>query len=400
MYLKSGKKEECYGCGACNNVCSTSAITMEMDYEGFEYPVINKGKCVDCGLCYKVCPYADMSYFSKKEPNVYAMNNVDNQIRLNSSSGGVFHEIAKNAFGKNGVVFGVKLTPEFSAIHVVGERIEETTAMRGSKYIQSSIKQTFNEAKKYLETGRYVVFTGTPCQIHGLRMFLNKKYDNLLTVDLICHGPGSTKVFQKYIEFNEKKYKKKVSSYIFRSKKYNWTEDYCIEMVFSDGSFITQSGTKDGYMNAFLQNYCIRPACHHCKYTRIYRVSDITLADYWGVSKYHHELYDRLGTSLVLINTDIGANVLRYIQSQFVFLKSKLQYAINEQPCLSNPVKPNPFRKQFYYEFNKYGYGYVHEKYLSNNKVKKFIKRPGYFLKVIIRKMFVFLFVKELKVRS
>ena len=213
---------KCTGCSACANICPKQCISMVADLEGFLYPSVDTKECINCGLCEKICPILKKNPIKSDDIIAYAamLNNTD--IRLESSSGGVFTAIAESVIDKNGVVFGAELDENFNVIHTYVETKEELKKFRGSKYVQSVIGETYKRAKGFLDQGRFVLFTGTPCQIGGLYAYLNKDYDNLITQDLICHGVPSPMVWRKYLEFREDISHAGVRRMSFRHKKYGW----------------------------------------------------------------------------------------------------------------------------------------------------------------------------------
>lgn len=209
----------CTGCHACYNICPKNAIKMVENSEGFLYPVIDKDKCINCNLCTKVCPLFKKDKVEHKIPETYACYNKDNNIIKNSSSGGIFYLLAENILKNNGVVFGAGFDEEHNVIHIKAETLEELSKLMGSKYVQSSIRDTYKETKKLLEEDRYVLFTGTPCQIQGLKLFLNKDYDKLYLQDIICHGVPSPKMWKKYKDCLEKNIIQKLKKYLLEVKK-------------------------------------------------------------------------------------------------------------------------------------------------------------------------------------
>lgn len=335
--IQLNDKKNCCGCYACATICPEFCISMEEDNEGFRYPVIDKQLCTECGLCESVCPVINRFPKPEHEPKVFACINNNEQIRIESSSGGVFSLLAEFTIRQNGVVFGARFDNDFSVIHDFTETIEGLEAFRGSKYVQSLIGENFKKAEKFLKQGREVLFTGTPCQIAGLNHFLQKYYDNLITIDLACHSVPSPKVWRLYLEELKRSQNSDliinntptIKSITFRSKSEGWRE-YGLEIKGKsapnvDDDTIWKSGNhwENSYMRGFLQGLYIRPSCTCCPARNYTGRSDITIADFWGVEKYHPEiqlLNDNKGVSLALIQTEKGKMVFDKIAGKMYVL--------------------------------------------------------------------------------
>jgi len=273
------EKKNCSGCHACYSICPKQCIKMCEDEEGFWYPQIDKEQCVNCGACKKVCPVLK-EYQPNPRGKAYACINKDEGIRMKSSSGGIFTLLASAVIEQGGVVFGVAFDSDFSAFHTYVEDKTELEKLRGSKYVQSRIFDTYKKVKEYLDLKRIVLFSGTPCQIGGLKTYLGKEYDNLIMQDIICHGVPSPLVWQKYITLRETKAGSKIGRTFFRHKKYGW-KTYSVRFEFSNRTEYEQIFSKDLFMRAFLANLCLRPSCYNCHFKSKERESDITLADFW-----------------------------------------------------------------------------------------------------------------------
>lgn len=300
-------KESCSGCNACASACPRNCISMINDKEGFLYPKVDSEKCIDCHLCVKICANRTpiMRESSRRDIKVYSAINKIEDIRMKSSSGGIFTALASEVLKEKGVVFGAAFNESFEVVHKYIEKEKDLYVFRGSKYVQSVIGNSYKEAEKFLKEKRLVLFTGTPCQIVGLYAYLGKSYDNLITQDIICHGVPSPLVWKKYIEYRERKSGGKVSAISFRNKAFGW-KDYLISFSFQNGKTYLQEFSKDPYMQMFLENLCLRPSCYDCAFKTKTRPSDITLADFWGCDKVLPEMDDNKGTSLVFIHSDKG----------------------------------------------------------------------------------------------
>jgi polysaccharide pyruvyl transferase WcaK-like protein/coenzyme F420-reducing hydrogenase beta subunit len=339
-------KKTCSGCGACAAVCPSKCIKMEESKEGFLYPNVDYTKCTDCGLCRKVC-IVNQKIESKSFKTAYAAMNKNDEIRLNSSSGGVFDLLAKYTLNNKGVVIGAAFNEHNEVCHIIIDKIKDLNKLYGSKYVQSNLKNTYIETKKYLEEGKEVLFSGTPCQIFGLKSFLSKKYDNLLTVDFVCHGVPSPKIFKKYCEFLEKENNSKITEINFRNKSKGWKLSSS-KYVFANGKTLVENSNENIYMKAFLNNLSLRESCYNCKIKKLVSGSDITLADYWGVEKVHEKLDDNKGTSLVIINSPKGGLVFDEINCELNFLETNFDVAASYNRCVNESVSPHPNRSQFF----------------------------------------------------
>lgn len=370
------EKEKCCGCRACFNICPVNAITMEEDEKGFSYPKIDDKKCIKCNLCEKCCPILKKTSDINMLPNAYACRNKNINIRLQSSSGGIFTLLAEKVIEQNGFVFGAGFDKEFNVIHQKIKTKEEIAKLRGSKYVQSNTGNTFKEVKEILENQQTVLYTGTPCQIEGLKKFLGKDYENLLTQDIICHGVPSPKVWKKYLDFREKKDKKKPISINFRDKNTGWKLMNLI-IQYKDDKF-QQSADKNSYMQAFLKNTSLRDSCYACSFKKINRISDITLSDFWGIENILPEMDDNKGTSLVIIHSQKGKEWFEKIKENIECQKVDLTKAIKYNPSMIESSPKDKKREEFFEKLDK----------IENFEqlVKKYTYHPT-FLKRLIRKI-------------
>ena len=323
------KTESCTGCMACMNACAKGAIKFIADEEGFLQPVVDEEKCIECHLCERSCPENQNQYhYNQGEVDVYAGWNVsDRQV---SSSGGAFSSIARFVLEKGGVVYGAFLDEYLDCKHIEVDNIEGLNKLRGSKYMQSTIGLTFKSVKKNLLAGKYVLFSGTPCQIAGLLTYLAKDYNNLVTMDLVCHGVPSNALFKKYIEKLENRLgfaeNEKVANYEFRRRD-GWGESPSISTTMSNYRKI--KGIEGLYMSAFDKAAIFRQSCYQCHYTRVTRVGDFTVGDFWGLG--HQGVpfkYDMTkGVSLLLVNTDKGREIMKSLDNDNFYVRRSLQEA-------------------------------------------------------------------------
>lgn len=383
--LEIENKEKCSGCHACYSVCPTKAIEMVEDEKGFKYPVIDQQKCVNCHLCEKTCPIINKKIVDN-EPKAYSCYNKNNEVRSKSSSGGIFTLIASKILEKNGVVFGASFNNKFMVEHIYVEKEEELYKLRGSKYLQSIIGDSYKQAKKFLEEGRYVLFTGTPCQIEGLLSYLNKDYEKLITQDIICHGVPSPKVWNKYLEYREKEDGEIPLEINFRSKENGW-KNYNLKFRYNGHEYKNNQNT-DKYMQAFLKNVSLRESCYNCSFKKINRLSDITLADFWGIEKVNPKMFDDKGTSLVIVNSKKGNKLFNSIQDEIVKEEININEAIKYNPSMITSFKPDKNREKFFEHLDNMEFKELVNKYTEKpNFVKKCISKGKKIVKRIVKRI-------------
>lgn len=370
------EKVNCCGCHACYNICLKNAIEMVEDEYGFKYPKINKEKCINCGLCEKVCPIINKPKHDNKDCKVYGAFNNNEEERMQSSSGGIFSLIAKEVINKDGIVFGASFDDKFGVHHIEINKHTELKKLRTSKYVQSSIEDTYKKAREYLQNDKLVLFTGTPCQINGLYSYLQKNYDNLITQDIICHGVPSPKVWQRYLDYRKNKNKMKFSKINFREKEpFGW-KLYSLSI----NNEYNQIHGKDAYMISFLDNMSLRDSCYNCKFKDKERISDITLADFWGIENIMPEMNDNKGTSLVIVNTKKGQELLENIKGQITIKECNFDDAIKYNSAMTQSAPKHKKREQFLKEiFIKEDFEKITKKYEIKaslfGRFKKKIKR-------------------------
>lgn len=300
-------QKDCCGCNGCVQICPQSCISFNEDNEGFRYPLVDQGRCIGCNLCEKVCPVLHSSDSTAKIDGVYAAINDDDYIRSESSSGGFFTALAEQIIGQDGVVFGARFDEDWEVVHDFVETKEQLALFRGSKYMQSRIGTAYSDALRFLKEGRKVLFSGTPCQIAGLKRYLRKEYDNLFTVDFICHGVPSAKVWRKYLTelVNDGIVKNRLSDILkigFREKIPSWF--FSQILIKSQESNYISSKESNPYFVAFNMNVTLRPICYECPFKGGRSGSDITMADFWGIDKADPTMYDDKGTSMIILHND------------------------------------------------------------------------------------------------
>lgn len=363
--IKIVDKTYCCGCGACEQICAKKAIQLIPDNEGFGYPEVNEELCVDCGLCIKSCPVINQN--DEREPlDVYAAVNKDESIRGKSSSGGIFSIVAEEVLEKGGVVFGVRFNENWEVIFDYFESIDKIDDFRRSKYVQAKVGDSYKDVLRFLKQGKYVLFTGTPCQIAGLRLFLRKEYENLILMDVICEGVPSPKLWKMYLEEEfSKQCKQATASYpnistkelvikdiSFRNKESGWNR-------FSFSLNLTKRRNGDGdspilysyvnrdsaYMQAMFNYLDLRPICYVCPFKKCKSYSDITIADYWGIDKLHPEFNDNRGASMIFIHTEKGKSILSLEKMSYIKTNYKESFKFNN---IITSSKKHPRREAFY----------------------------------------------------
>ena len=315
--------EECTGCALCANVCGHDAIRMEWSKEGFLVPQVDSDTCINCGACVKACPAQPehLEKLRKKEicapsPAAYGGWNADNETHLASSSGGIFTALAAQVFSAGGCVFGVVWENKDTAVYAKAENMEELATMRGSKYAQAVPGEVYRQVKQELKNGRKVLFCGTSCQAYALKRYLRKENENLILVDILCHGVPSRNLLKAYIRHYEEKEGKDMSHIQFRDKAGNW-QRYHVRKHFTDGSTLSHCNREDIFMRLFVGDYALNMACYSCPHARFPRVGDITLGDFWGnIQKHHPEWPIANGIGSILGNTPKGAQLLAQLHEQ------------------------------------------------------------------------------------
>ena len=340
-------KIDCCGCSACAMKCPKHCITMQADNEGFLYPVVNEADCIDCGLCEKVC-HELHPYEERKPLNVYAAINKDEEIRLKSSSGGIFYLLAEKTISEGGVVFGARFDEDWQVVIDYAETMEGIKPFMGSKYVQARTATAFKETEAFLKQGRKVLFSGSPCQIAGLHHYLRKEYDNLITVDFVCHGVPSPKVWQRYLDEVVTSGKRAINDVKFRNKSNGWKKFNFVLSYNQDEKThsLCSWHQQNHYMRAFLSDMILRPSCHECRAKQGRSHSDITIADFWGIHIEMPEMDDDKGTGLVLVNTDKGRQALDW--SKVTKKESSVEVASKYNGGLSSITKPHPKRAEFF----------------------------------------------------
>lgn len=335
------EKKDCCGCGACLNICPRNAISMVEDDCGYIYPVIDADKCVRCGMCKKVCAFQNVK--ETNEPiEAYAGVSKDDNLVKKSASGGVFATIAREILSNGGIVFGASMQKDWTVSHVKITKLDDLAQLQGSKYTHSNTGSTFREVKQLLSSGEIVLYSGTPCQIAGLYAYLGKRPENLYTVDLICHGVPSNKMFKDYINTLEKKYSTTIQSFTFRDKSLGWGKNGAID---TGRKRVKIWESASSYLYYFKQGWLYRENYYSCKYTCKNRPADITLGDFWGIEKQHPEYLGKngfdeaKGLSAIIVNTANGHELIKNCQNNLELQVSTFQKVAEGNHQLREPSK-------------------------------------------------------------
>lgn len=339
--INISKKSECCGCGACVQICPKNCIDFVNDQEGFWYPRINQEKCIGCNLCENVCP--NIKCEEKKDDilEAYVSYANDDKLRNKSSSGGIFSVLAMQILKRGGIIFGAAFDANMLVSHIGISSVSELEKLQGSKYLQSRTEMSYFEAERALKAGKWVLYSGTACQISGLKKYLRREYTNLVTVDVLCHGVPSPKVWERYLDDQQKLYNGRIKKVSLRQKSKGW-KAFSTELIFDNEKKYEQVYTKDPYMQLFLKNICLRPSCYDCNFKSLNRDSDITIGDCWGIEKYMPEMDDDRGTSVVLVHSQQGKSLLQECKQSLVLRTAEVDRAL---PPWSDSRKSVPIHR-------------------------------------------------------
>lgn len=413
--IKINRKENCVGCNACVQKCPKHCIDMHEDEQGFIYPEVDINKCVNCHLCEQVCPVINQAE-PRKPLETYAAKNSNEEIKMASSSGGIFYALAKKIIDDGGVVFGARFNDKWEVVHDYTETIDGLKAFQGSKYVQSRIGNTYLQAEKFLKEGIKVMFTGTPCQIAALGLFLRKDYgDQLLKVDVVCHGVPSPLVWREYLNYitrpmgasdgkntvlSSLKEMPVITGISFRDKRLGWEKyGFSVRIAASSGSgknsvFQSVEGKnedeellyepldKNIFMQGFLKDLYLRPSCYHCPAKQLKSCSDITLGDFWGIKNTNPNLYMNGYYSLILINSHNGFKIIE--SSSINKCKAEFSKAQSGNPAIEHSVQTHKEIELFWNQFLKNGISTI--SYITESIKPSLPKRLFYLICRIRRK--------------
>ena len=378
-------KKDCCGCTACESICPKNCIKILADDEGFVYPEIDIQNCIECGLCRSVCPVINVAKDEAKEQQGFLVQHKDELIRKDSTAGGAFSAIAGYVLDKGGVVFGVQYDDELNVRHTYVEKKEDLYKYRNSKYVQSDLRGVFKQVKSFLDSDRWVCFSGTPCQVEGLYHFLKKDYEKLVLVDVMCHAVPSPAVWDKYKTFMKEKYGN-ITNIRFRDKYYGY--GYSSMSIYKDKNAkpIYHEGIDTDFMlRAFFSDICDRPSCYDCKFKKRYRVSDFTIWDCYKMNELCKEMNDDKGTTRVLIHTEKGAKIFNKVSSEVNFKEIEADILVEGVKEMYHSVAENKYREDFFRDLNSLDFTELINKYFSlgiKSKMEKYIRIALYKLKI------------------
>lgn len=358
-------KNDCCGCGSCAQSCPKQCIRMVSNQEGFFYPQIDRDACVECGLCQKHCPQMQEPIrIPLQKAYIVQCSDVDRLAK--SASGGAFAALATSVLERNGAVVGAAFSDALVVTHVVVERMEDLHKLQGSKYVASFMGDIYGQVKSILAEGREVLFSGTPCQIAGLNAFLSKKYDNLTTVDLACHGTPSAQLFGAYLKWLGEKHGGVVEKYCFRDKgPSGWG---MVGTFACNGIAATLNPFCDPYYATFLRGETYRKSCYRCKYANLNRPADLTIGDFWGISQYSgkHDFSEKLGLSLLLVNTEKGRMVFESLSDKVKSMVLSVDEACAGNGNLYHPTKEPAIRDVIYKKMETLPFDELQKNYLAH----------------------------------
>lgn len=371
-------QKDCCGCAACANICPKQCVAMQPDEQGFMRPMYDPQSCIECGLCRKACPILS-DKAQGVTPTIVACKNRHDQVRAASSSGGVFTAIAEQVLDKGGVVYGAALSADLEVEHRRVASRDELALLRGSKYVQSRTGSCYQQVKEDLKQGIGVLYSGTPCQIGGLRSYLGKEYENLVCVEVVCHGVPSPAIFRHYINSLENTAEARVISFNFRDKSESW-QRYSLSARFDNGKEIRQRGAENPYQRGFIADLYTRPSCTACQFKSFASGADLTLGDFWGSGIFGAEYNDDRGISLVCINSTKGRKAFEAATAELFDIRpSTLEDATRFNPCLIRSVTAHPKSARFWREYKQTDFELLINKLLHVPAWKQFIKcLPAY----------------------
>lgn len=376
-YLISHEATDCYGCRSCEQKCPNLSITIKENEEGFIYPEVDNNTCTHCDLCLKSCPATYNLSTSNNYPIIKAARSKDESDLRISSSGALFSVFLKYVLPDKGAISGCIFDSKFKAFHIVSQNEAQISKMHGSKYLQSDTRFVFSEIEDFLKKDTMVLFTGTPCQVDGLKKFLGKEYENLICIDLVCHGVPSQRLFDNYLKELESKHKMKISDYQFRSKEVRgWSQDgqYTFE---KHGKRIIKELLPecDYYYSLFSQSLANRESCYVCPYASIDRVGDFTIADFWGILNVNPKFYSKKGISLLMINNEKAEKIFTRIKDNIECISVTRDQALHNLSNFRGPYKRPICRDTIYKDISTIGFCVTASKYCKLHPFRARLRR-------------------------
>lgn len=381
--LEGKIKEDCCGCRACEQICPTSCIEMISDECGFLYPIIDKDKCLNCKKCQIVCPSINSKSNEDANRKVFAMSHNNKAVVEGSSSGGAFYGICKWGIDNGYVIYGVAFDSKFNAVYGEAESFDDCSKFYRSKYVQSNSYHVFKRIAKDLNEGKNVIFSGTPCYIKALSNYLGKDYDNLLLIDLICHGIPSPLVWNGYLMFLRKHYNGDILQVNMRDKRYGWNHRSLTSIDISSKGNVCDTPATNTFMAGYGMNIFFRPSCYECRFANFDRPGDLTIADFWGINEVTTKFKDEKGVSCCISNTEKGLSLLQNILKGYIYEERVL--ADCQQPNLYHPATKSPLTDRFWNDWVSSGnnYEYIANKYLGFSMRSKFF----FYMKKYLKRM-------------
>lgn len=336
------RKEDCSGCGACADRCEVGAIRMLRDKEGFDYPSVDSSLCVQCGRCEEVCPVKHDFHGECRNQYLGAQAKSD-RLRYSGSSGGIFPILAEYVLNRDGVVYGAGYNGRMEVVHQEVCDSEQLDRIKRTKYVQSNLQGIFRSVEQRLQEKRRVLFCGTPCQVHALRLFLGREYEKLLLVDLVCYGVPSPGIWQDYVKYLERKHHGKMTDFSFRDKRAGDRGHTCAYVI--NGVEYAESLYRNRFCRMYFTNKILRPSCYECKYCTVDRDSDFTIGDFWGIEKVRPEMEDGMGTSMVILHSAQARDIWDQIQEDMNWFACEKKDLM--QPRLMEPTERPKGRERF-----------------------------------------------------
>lgn len=361
------RKEECCGCNACGDICPRNAISFKTDEEGFWYPVIDNEKCIDCGMCDKVCPIKTKPQSRSNNvsrPKCFAAEHKSIEVVFNSTTGGMFSALAEGMYSQKGYVGGAIHNEDFSVSHFVSNSRSDLQQLRRSKDLQSNAEGFYKKVKSLLENGERVLVCGVPCQIAALQNYVGKNYDNLITVDLVCAGVNSPKVWRKYLDYIEEKNGSKIIWTENKSKEYGWNK-LTQKFIFENGEEYFDTDKTSLFTHGYIVShlYC-RPSCYECEFKGFPRIADITIGDFWGITKHSKNHNSNMGTNLVMINSSKGQRYFDKIKKRVNIEETPLEWALSGNPALTSSIsRLSDKRAEFFEDLEAISFDELVKKY-------------------------------------
>lgn len=372
----------CCGCSTCREICPKKAITIDSNEKGFMYPRISNS-CVNCNLCEKSCPLLSKIVKREEKQEVFIAKRKNEKLRMLSQSGGAFSVFAEKVLHEHGIVYGVSLDTKLDAKYIRVNQTRSLQRIRGSKYVQASVGSVFQNVNKDLVSGKKVLFSGTPCHVHGLLCYLKSNRsstDNLITVDFICHGVVSPMIYRDYIMLLERFHKRKIKHFNFRDKNFGW-HGHIVTVKTNKSTIISED-----YVKLFYSHYALRECCYQCKYSNLNRISDITIGDSWGIEKTNLEFDDNKGCSIIITNSLKGKKFFEETCNEFIYYCSEIHDFL--QHNLQKPTSRPELTDSFWEDYMNYGFEYSAFKYCNvtpENDIEIIMRR--YFFSRIKRKL-------------